>query len=84
MADEKPNIDEAEDCTIGMSASGEVAIVTIPIRKYALDEMNGNALIYGKMREVQAHIMQMAASIRKKKADAGLVKPNGAVSRQVN
>lgn len=74
MADDKLNHDE---CTIGLSADETVCIVTIPLHKYAMDEENGNALIYGKVRELQAHIMSMAVAMRKKKAQSGLMRVNG-------
>jgi hypothetical protein len=73
MAEDKLN---REDVTIGMSGNNEVCIITIPLEKYALDEMNGMALVYGKIRELQSHVMQMASQIRLKKFQGnGLIKP---------
>jgi hypothetical protein len=68
---------DRENCTIGLDPLEDVVVITIPIRKYALDPNDGSALIYGKMRELQAHVMQMANEIRRKKAQAGLMKVNG-------
>lgn len=66
-----------EDATIGFSADEEVVIMTLPLKKYALNEQDGNALIYGKMRELTAHVMAMAGQVRTKKSHLGLIKTNG-------
>lgn len=72
-----------EEVTIGLSPDGEVAIITIPIAKYALNDQDGAALIYGKMREIQAHVMQMANQIKIKRAQRnGILRPDG--NLQVN
>lgn len=68
-----------KDTTIAISPDGMVVVMTLPIAAYVEDEANGNALIYGKMRELQAHVMQMANAMRTKKNSNGLIMPAGTV-----
>lgn len=65
------------DCTIGLSKTGTHAIITIPIRKYALDHFNGNALIFGKLKELELHLLGMAEQIRNRQQLNGVIKVNG-------
>jgi len=72
------------DTSMGMAPDGKTLIITIPIHKYANDERDGNALIYGKLREIQANVLQVAKGIRDRRAQLGIAKPtNGAVPTNI-
>lgn len=77
MADQKDNLNR-EQCTIGMSPDGEVIVITIPIKKYANNQEDGAALLFGKFRELEAHARQEFKAILMRKAELGLVRANGA------
>ncbi len=68
-----------EDSEIGIYGDPpEILVLTIPIAKYANDEKNGTALVFGKIREAQAEAMRILNQIRLKKAKTNeLIKPNG-------
>jgi len=66
-----------EDAEIGIFGDPpSVLLVTLPIGKYAEDMKNGNALLYGHLREAQAHAMKVLMDLRKRKAALlGLIQP---------
>lgn len=77
MSEERqPNLEDTEIGIIGDPV--QVVVISIPIGKYADDEKDGRALVYGKMREAQAQVMKILIDLQKKKAlTKGLIKPNG-------
>jgi len=66
-----------EDSEIGIYGDPpEILVLTLPIGKYANDDANGTALVFGKIREAQAEAMKILIQIRQKKAaTSGLIKP---------
>lgn len=66
-----------KDTTIGPCPNGEYLVMALPIQEYLNDETNGRALIHGKMRELEAFVMQYYIEQLKKKARGGIVKVNG-------
>lgn len=65
------------DCTVGFSADNTHAIITIPIKKYALNHTDGNALIFGKLKELELHLIGMAEQIRMRQKANGVIQLDG-------
>lgn len=78
MSDKKDGLNR-QDVTIGMSPDGEVSVLTIPLKKYADNIEDGAALMFGKFRELEAHVRQEFQQIRLRKSQVGLIKSNGAM-----
>ena len=66
-----------EDCTIGISPDGEVAVITVPIKKYADNMPDGAALLFGKIRELEAYLHREFQQIRLKRQQVGVIPVNG-------
>ena len=66
-----------EDSEIGIYGDPpEVLVLTLPIAKYADNERDGMALVFGKIREAQAEAMRIMIQIRQKKKGNGVIKPS--------
>jgi hypothetical protein len=73
----KDNELNKEDCTIGLSLDQEVLIMTMPLKKFVDNEMDGAALLFGKFRELQAHATQLFSQQRQSKFKGGILRPGG-------
>ena len=79
MTDENPIKSFKEnDCELRLVGDPvEFMVFIIPIKKYANDLVDGQALVYGKFREAQAHAMAQINLLRQRKKSFGVINPNG-------
>lgn len=51
-------------------------VINLPLAKWAADEENGAALLFGKVREVEAKAFQVFRSLQDRNRKIGVLKPN--------
>lgn len=79
MSNEKPNGNEPiEEFSIALDADPPTVVyLSIPVKKYAEDIVNGEAMVHGKLWEAEVRIRKMMQILRTPKLKQGVIMPDG-------